>query len=152
MRQSEVLEVFKQQQRPTHALHVFFDLDTGYEVVNVENYGHLQVQWESKHSFWTQWGSENRTFKIRIHSKTGCFWHMVFEWSITFENRTKTFGFPTVNIKWSWLIYHLKTGHHSKSRQGRPFKIRTRPDFVSPLYYQSKTRCNSNTEHSKSEF
>ena len=73
MRQSEVLEVFKQQQRPTHALHVFFDLDTGYEVVNVENYGHLQVQWESKHLFLIQWGSENRTFEIRIHSKTGCF-------------------------------------------------------------------------------
>jgi len=44
MRQSEVLEEFKQQQRPVHALHVFFDLDTGFEVLSVEEYGHLQVR------------------------------------------------------------------------------------------------------------
>jgi hypothetical protein len=44
MRQSEVLEEFKQQQRPNHALHVFFDLDTGYEVLPVEEYGHLQAR------------------------------------------------------------------------------------------------------------
>ena len=48
MRQSELLEEFKQQQRPAHALHVFFDLDTGYEVINVENYGHLQVQYNRR--------------------------------------------------------------------------------------------------------
>ncbi len=43
MRQSEVLEAFKQQQHPNHALHVFFDLDTGFEVLPIEEYGHLQV-------------------------------------------------------------------------------------------------------------
>lgn len=43
MRQSHLLEDFKQQQRPIHALHMFFDLDTGFEKVPIENYGHLQV-------------------------------------------------------------------------------------------------------------
>ena len=43
MRQSEVLEAFKQQQHAQHALHVFFDLDTGFEILSIEEYGHLQV-------------------------------------------------------------------------------------------------------------
>lgn len=43
MRQSHLLEDFKQQQRPIHALHMYFDLDTGFEVIPIENYGHLQV-------------------------------------------------------------------------------------------------------------
>ena len=37
-------------------------------------------------------------------------------------------------IKRSRLNYHSKTGHHSKSGQGRPFEYRTRPVFGSPLY------------------
>lgn len=43
MRQSNNLEAFKQQQHPNHALHVYFDLDTGFEVLPIEEYGHLQV-------------------------------------------------------------------------------------------------------------
>jgi hypothetical protein len=43
MRQSEVLEAFKQQQHPDHALHVLFDLETGFEVVPAETFGHLQA-------------------------------------------------------------------------------------------------------------
>ena len=43
MRQSEVLEAFKQQQHAQHALHAFFDLDTGFEILSIEEYGHLQV-------------------------------------------------------------------------------------------------------------
>ena len=57
-------------------------------------------------------------------------------------------------MKWSRLIYHSKTGRHSKTGQGRPFKIRTCPDFGSPLYlgfllYPFRTTMTSLTERIK---
>lgn len=43
MRQSHRLEAFKAKQSPEHALHVLFELDTGFEVFPVTEYGHLQI-------------------------------------------------------------------------------------------------------------
>lgn len=43
MRQSNRLEAFKKNQSPENALHVKFDLCTGFEVVSTNEYGHLQL-------------------------------------------------------------------------------------------------------------
>ena len=43
MRQADRLEAFKGNQNPEFALHVKFDLSTGFEVVSVNDYGHLQL-------------------------------------------------------------------------------------------------------------
>lgn len=43
MRQSHRLEAFKQNQSAENALHVKFDLFTGFEVVSTNEYGHLQL-------------------------------------------------------------------------------------------------------------
>ena len=72
------------------------------------------------------------------HSKTELFGrHFVkknsdFEWFSLdhLDIKKKLF----ILIKWSRLICHSKSGHHLKSGHGRPFEIRTPPDFGSPLY------------------
>ena len=47
MRQANRLESFKGNQSPENALHVKFDLETGFELTSLqtgdENYGHLQL-------------------------------------------------------------------------------------------------------------
>ena len=71
------------------------------------------------------------------HSKTELFGrHFVkknsdFEWFSLdhLDIKKKLF----ILIKRSRLICHSKSGRHSKSGHGRPFEIRTRPDFGSPL-------------------
>ena len=43
MRQSAELEEFKKCQNPQFALHVLFDMDTGFTVKDVKEYHHLQL-------------------------------------------------------------------------------------------------------------
>ncbi len=43
MRQVSRLENFKTKQSPEHALHAHFNLETGFEIFEAEEYGHLQI-------------------------------------------------------------------------------------------------------------
>ena len=136
---------------PAHLRHFHMLQTVKTWIVKVYFWMFLVIGWS------IQWGSENQTFKIWIHSKSRHFEGRILN-GRPFNIQTKlTIKVQFLNgfgqngclfvqtiwklekcpvFKWSTnkMAIHLKSDRHSNSRHGRPFENRTCTVFGSPLY------------------